>query len=183
MVFTKIALSFSRANDDEVVDVVKLHEVQCITDNSPRDHIDYMDLAPENEYSRMSTTKSEFAKKTFQIETTEEGYNAGRIYIIQMKSEKDFGTVVDDLTRLCKIARDKAEARTKFKRIQDRVSNVYDSNLVQGFFSLMIFTVNDLRLTVFLFHVDSNFALLAEFCIECFRSTDLCTDNTRRFVE
>jgi hypothetical protein len=143
MVFTKNTLAFSRANDDEVVDVVKLHEVQCIKDNFAQDG--YMNLASGNEDSKISATKNEFAKKSFQIETTEEGYNAGRIYVIQMKSEKDFGAVVEDLTRLHKIARDKAEARTKFKRIQDRVSKIFDSNSVQRFFSLMIFTVNDFR--------------------------------------
>ncbi len=144
MVFTKQVIAFTRANDDEVVDVVNLHEVKDIKDNSARDQIDFMNLTPENENSKSSNIRSENAKKFFQIETTEEGYNAGRIYTIQMKSDKDFKATVIDLTRLCRKARDKAEARTKFKRIQDKVSKLFDTNLVQGFFAIMIFAVKDL---------------------------------------
>jgi hypothetical protein len=143
MVFTKQVLVFARSTDDEVVDVIQLHEIKNIKDNSARDQTGQMNLAPESENSASANTKGETAnlKKTFLIETSEDGYNAGRVYIIQVKTEKDFGTVMEDLTRLCKIAREKAEARSKFKKTQDRVSKIFNSNLVQGFFSVLIVAV------------------------------------------
>lgn len=146
MVFTKQILVFSRLNDDEVVDSIKLHEIKNIKDTSARVQTGQMNIDPENENSKMSNTKSENAKKMFQIETSEEGYNAGRVYTIQLKSETDFNAIINDLSRFCKIARDKAEARTRFKRTQDRVSKIFNSNPVQGFLALLIFTVNALWL-------------------------------------
>jgi hypothetical protein len=140
MVYTKQILAFARSTDDEVLDVVKLHEVKCVKDNSARNQTGQMNLAPEN--SQSFNTNSEDAKKEFQIETTEEGYNAGRIYAIQIKSEKDFRAIIDNLNQLCRTARDKDEAKSKFKRLQYRVSTIFNTNLIQGFFALLIFSVN-----------------------------------------
>jgi hypothetical protein len=185
MLFTRQVLVFSKSTDEEVLDVIKLHEVRGIKDNSGRDQTGQINLAPEYENSKLSNTKSENARKTFQIETTEEGYNAGRIYTIQMKSDKDFEATVMDLTRLCRKARDKAEARSKFKQIQDKVSKVFDSNMVQGFFSFLIFAVNEYSsLIVFLFLCfDVAMLRLTEFRSECFRSTSQHTETTRRLIE
>jgi hypothetical protein len=143
MVFTKQVLVFVRSNDDEVVDVVKLSEVKGIKDNSARDQTAQMNLSPENQNSKLSSTKFEYTKKTFQIETTEDGYNAGRIYTIQMKSEKDFEAIMKDLSGYCRLARDKAETRSKLKQIQDRVSKVFNSNIVQFLLVLFIIAVNE----------------------------------------
>jgi hypothetical protein len=143
MVFTRKVLAFSRVNDDEVVDNIKLQEVKNISSNSARGQTKV--LAPESDNSESNlNTKSESAKSFFQIETSEDGYNAGRTYKIQMKNEKDFGPVVDILTQLCETARDKAVAKSKFKQSQDRVSRVFDSDSVQGFFTIMIFMVKKL---------------------------------------
>jgi hypothetical protein len=144
MVFTKQVLVFARSTDDEVVEVIQLNEIKDIKDNSARDQTGHMNLAQESENPASAhTTKGESAnaKKTFLIETSEDGYNAGRMYILQVKTEKDFKAIIEDLTRLCKIAREKAEARSKFKKTQDRVSKIFNSNLVQGFFSLLIVAV------------------------------------------
>ena len=141
MIFTKKVLAFSRASDEEVVDNIKLHEVKQIRSISAGEQTGHSNLAPGNETCKPSSAESESAKNIFQIETTEDGYNAGRTYKIQMKSEKDFGAAVDDLAKLCRIARDKAESKSKFKKIQDRVSKVFDSDTVQGIFSVLIFAV------------------------------------------
>jgi hypothetical protein len=144
MIFTKNVLAFSRANDDEVVDNIKLYEVQQIRSISARDQTrqsNDSNLEPENENGKSASANGESAKNIFQIDTTKDGYNAGRTYKVQMKSDKDFGVVVDELAKLCRIAKDKAEAKSKFKRIQDRVSKVYDSDSVQRIFSALIFAV------------------------------------------
>ncbi len=140
MIFTRKVLAFSRANDDEVVDNIKLHEVKQIKITSARDQTGHSNLELENE-NKSSSVNSESAKNIFQIETTEDGYNAGRTYKIQVKSEMDFGAAVDDLSQLCRTARDRAKTKSKFKRIQDRVSKVYDSDSVQGIFSVLISAV------------------------------------------
>jgi hypothetical protein len=180
MVFTKQVVAFTRSTNDEIVDAIKLDEVRGIKDNSARDQTGQINLEPEN--SNRLIIKSEYAKKMMlQIETTEDGYNAGRIYTIRMKSEREFEAISNDLTRLCRIARDKAETRSKFKQIQVRVSKVFNSNLIQGFLALLIFAVNAsciLNKIPVCFEV----VVFTEFRGGCFRNTSQCTDSTRRLI-
>ncbi len=172
MVLTKQLLVLARSSDDEVVDVVQLHEVKSIKDHSAQAQIGQMRVTPETE----NGVNSEWvhSKKTFQIETSEDGYNAGRMYTIQVKSEVDFKHVVADLIRLSTIAREKAEARSKFKKKQDQVSKVFNSNPVQGFFALLIFAVKNIigmfRVfrTPFCCSLNVEIASLTEFHSKCF---------------
>ena len=95
----------------------------------------------ENEEITSSVEDEGRTKNVLQIETTPEGYNSGRPYQIQAKNGQDFRTLIEDLTRLSTIAREEAEKKSKFKKLQMRVGKVFNSNLVQQFFALMIFGV------------------------------------------
>ena len=69
----------------------------------------------------------------------------GRPYQIQSKTRQDFTVLLEDLTKLSAIAREEAEAKSRFKRLQGRVGAVYSSDTSQRFFGLMIIGVSARR--------------------------------------
>ena len=65
------------------------------------------------------TNKVKF-RHAFQLRTQSEGYNSGRQYIIQARTEEERHKIVADLSRLAKIANDKHLAKSQFRKTQAR---------------------------------------------------------------
>jgi hypothetical protein len=59
-------------------------------------------------------------RHAFQLRTQQEGYNSGRQYIIQARTEEERQKIVADLTKLSKIANDKFLAKSQFRKTQAR---------------------------------------------------------------
>jgi hypothetical protein len=143
IVFTKKIIAFSNVNDDAVLDLIPLHEVTCIRENSQINEMMADDSSDINGVNTMNDDNSSVSNKNlFEIETNPTGYNSGRVYQIKAKSVKDCRTMVDDLTKLSANARDDAEAKSKFKKSQERFGKIYNSNTVQQFLATLIFAVN-----------------------------------------
>ncbi len=71
---------------------------------------------------------TEFA---LEIGTVSAGYNSGRIFRIRVISQKNQQAILDDLTRLCAREQEKLLIKSKYKKMQDRIAVVIDSNMVQ----------------------------------------------------
>ena len=57
-------------------------------------------------------------RNALQIHTKPDGYNSGRQYVIQARSEEERQKIVQDLTKLSKVATDKFLAKTHFDKAQ-----------------------------------------------------------------
>jgi hypothetical protein len=57
-------------------------------------------------------------RNALQIHTKPDGYNSGRQYVIQARSEEERQTMVEELSRLSKIATDKFLAKSQFTKAQ-----------------------------------------------------------------
>ncbi len=72
------------------------------------------------------------------IMTDDNGYNSGRKYYFQTKSDVDRREIVEVLAVRSKAARISKEAKGKMQRIRERVSAVTKSDSFQYFFALLI---------------------------------------------
>ena len=142
--YTKKIIAFSNMNDDAVIDVIPLHEVVMIRDMSLLN-----DIADDgSEFNGTATSDGESAessKNQFQIETSPQGYNSGRAYQVEANSAQNFRILLEDLAKLSAAAREEAEAKSKFKKTQERVGKVFNSDIVQRILAIMIFGVGELR--------------------------------------
>ncbi len=127
-----------------MLDVVPLHEVRNIRDNSAQNEI----IAEDESETNGTTTSNEDGadnKNVFEIETSPEGYNSGRTYQIQAENGGEFRTIFDNLTKLASAARDEAEAKSRFNKSQQRVGKVFNSNIVQLVMAILIFGVRKIN--------------------------------------
>ena len=69
----------------------------------------------------------------------------GRPYQIKTKTKQDFTVLLEDLIKLSATAREQAEAKSRFKRLQGRVAAAYSSDTSQRSFGLMIIGVSARR--------------------------------------
>lgn len=140
IVFTKKIIAFANVNDDGVLDIVPLHEVKHVRDTSLQNEImaeDDSQFDGSSENDNDDTVK----KNVFEIETIPEGYNSGRVYQIQAASAHDFRTLLNSLTNLSNTAREDAEAKSRFKKSQQRVGKVFNSNIIQRALAVLVFAV------------------------------------------
>ena len=139
--FTKKIIAFSNVNDDSVLDIVPLHEVINVRDTTLQNEI-MGDADSEFDGTSDSDADETIKKNIFEIETNPEGYNSGRVYQIQAASAHDFRKIFNDLTKLASTAREEAEAKSRFKKSQQRVGKVFNSNIVQGALAILVCAVS-----------------------------------------
>jgi hypothetical protein len=72
------------------------------------------------------------------IMTDENGYNSGRKYYFQTKSDAERREIMDALVTRSKLARTSKEAKGKLERIRERVSDFTKSDSFQYFFAFLI---------------------------------------------
>ena len=80
----------------------------------------------------------------FMINTIAEGYNSGRTYYLQASSKDQCLELVKSIKTFSKRARERAEAQTKFAKVQLRVRKVFDSQWFQATSASLIIAVNRL---------------------------------------
>ena len=72
---------------------------------------------PEKDKKQGDTNKVKF-RHSFQLRTKSDGYNSGRQYIIQARSDEERQKIATDLIKLSKIAIDKHLAKSQFRKTQ-----------------------------------------------------------------
>jgi hypothetical protein len=135
MVLTNKLLIFGRLNSSDVIDVVPLKEIVVVKDVTKGLNVD-VDMDFVDNQNRETSTRV-----VLQIETIPEGYNSGRIYRIRFKTPRDFDATIILITRLAATARERAEAKTRFRKSQDSVNRIFSSNLLQRFLAILIAAV------------------------------------------
>jgi hypothetical protein len=98
---------------------------------------------PDAESSEQENNEntSRLVVNTFQIATVPNGYNSGRSYYLQADTSQVKQQLISQLQELAKVARRKAEGKTWFRRIQERVRAVYVHWLFQSCAALLIVAV------------------------------------------
>jgi hypothetical protein len=85
------------------------------------------------------------------IMTDDHGYNSGRKYYFQAKSDADRREIVDTLSARSKAARTSKEAKGKVQKIRERVSAFTKSDIFQYFFAFLIAMVKPRHIAFYFF--------------------------------
>ena len=132
MVYTGKILAFSTIHDEDVIDLIPLDEIVNI--KIVDFHVD--NLAHDDESEESSN------KKVLRLETSQDGYNSGRVYQLRARSAKDFEDIEEDIKKLSSIARAKAEAKSKFRKSQEVVARIFNSDSFQLLSAILIIAVS-----------------------------------------
>ncbi len=136
MIYTHRLLVFTRLGNDELADLVPLNEISVVNGTEMALEVDpFKSLIEEND------DDADAAECAVEITTIPDGYNSGRVYKIRVISEKNRRAIIDDLNRFSAREREKAVSKSKFKKMQDKVAAVINSNLVQRFLAFLIVMV------------------------------------------
>ncbi len=125
--------------------MIPMHEIAMVQDVIPRNMEENEDSEQEGSKPEESEDENEIdsgsKKNIFQLKTIEGGYNSGRKYIIRAKNGQDMRLMLQDISQLASTAREEAEAKSKIKKFQEKIANVFDSDTVQRILAIMIFAV------------------------------------------
>jgi hypothetical protein len=102
------------------------------------------ELESENGLQQVSTK----ADKVFQIKTTADGYNSGRIYYLRVPDDakEDLcGSIIQFLQKSAQAARKRMEVISQFERIQKYLRKVHDSVAFQTLVGVLICAVCSLH--------------------------------------
>ncbi len=146
MIFTSKYVMFARQKTDAVIDVIPLHEISYLGERTRAGTIEKenrnssTDMNDDEEANDIDSIAG-FTKLMFAINTVPDGYNSGRHYKIRATSSQNLRAIVRDLSFLCRAAADKAAAKSRLRKIQDKVSNLFNSSWTQRTLALVIFAV------------------------------------------
>jgi hypothetical protein len=131
MVYTKRLIAFARNGKQDVIDIIPLDEI-----------ISLKDMAVKNDQVTGNDDEEEgISDVMVQLETRPDGYNSGRTYQIRSKSTKNVADILHDLCTLSKSAKERAAAKSKFRTMQGKVANIFNSDFVQRVLAFLIFAV------------------------------------------
>jgi hypothetical protein len=141
MVYTDQILVFTRPGSDELADIAPLKEILNVTGTEKELEVDPFDSSPDKRPEEVGDD-TDVAQYTLEIRTLPDGYNSGRVFKIRVLSEKKKRTVIEDLTRLSTIEREKFEAKSKYKKSQEKFAGVVNSKIVQTLVTFLITMVS-----------------------------------------
>ena len=114
-------LAFALEGGDLILDRIPLAEITIIEEMIYKND-------EVNENHKISLEDFEKEQKfacAFQIHTIKDGFNSGRTYCLKTSSDDETQRIVAELTKSSAVAREKAEAKSRFTRSQDRVRSVF----------------------------------------------------------
>jgi hypothetical protein len=137
-VYSKEVVAFSNPGSDKIVDAIPLFELEETAKmkdddsdasgvnekskaeiaKSQADHSEHPEKGGEVKDKKQGDSNKVKFRHAFQLRTQAEGYNSGRQYIIQARTEEERLKIVSDLTKLSKIANDKFLAKSQFRKTQ-----------------------------------------------------------------
>jgi hypothetical protein len=138
VVITKEHTIFSEVDQEEIIDFIPLAEIHSVDDldgvtaETPTE--DSANLAGIASLETVASTES-----AFQIRTLRQGYNRGRKYCLQAKSDHQCEELIALISGLSKAAIRRREIKSVYQRVQERVKEVYDSTPFQLISASFIF--------------------------------------------
>ena len=161
VVITKERLSFALLGDESEIDFIPLSEVISIEemcggeeDNTAGQQGRLKTLLQKSialgfdnelELQDDEDSTSRLFVNAIQIATIADGYNSGRSYYLQAESSEDKQKIIEQLRALTEIARKRAEVKTLFRKVQDRVRKVYNTRIFQCSAALLIVAVSQAK--------------------------------------
>jgi hypothetical protein len=136
MVFTSQLLVFTRVGHDELVDIIPLKDILAVNGSETEE----LGTDPYKFFIDDQDAADDF-QPALEIMTMEDGYNSGRAYKIRVVSEKDRRAIIEDLSRFSAREREKAVAKSKFKKSQQKLAVLVNSNWVQRILAIFIVAV------------------------------------------
>lgn len=134
MVYTNQLLVFTRLGNDDLVDIVPLKEIAQIKGIEEDREVDPFNMLTEER----GDVIPDDGGCILEINTALDGYNSGRVFKIRVNSNKAKQDIINDLTRFSSIERAKLVVKSKYKKMQDKIAVIIDSNMVQMFLALLI---------------------------------------------
>jgi hypothetical protein len=162
---TKDVISFALIDDDDEIDFVPLAEVGSVEEMHGMEDLESnqgsrrfrdikfsqsgiilpgssKNLVFDGNADQRAENTSQLFVNAFQIFTVPHGYNSGRSYYLQAESSDLEHNVITQLRTLAISARKKAEARSSFRKTQDRARAIYTAKPFQIVASLLIVAVS-----------------------------------------
>jgi hypothetical protein len=136
MILTTKYVVFGRVKTGEVIDMIPQHEITNVVSESSTASID-RDDDDEDGYE----SSAEVSRYVFCIHTIPDGYNSGRMYRIRANSSQNLKMALRNLVTLSRAAAEKAAAKSKFRRTQDKVAKVFNNIWTQRVLAIIIFAV------------------------------------------
>jgi hypothetical protein len=137
MVYTRQILVFSRPGNDELTEIIPLKEIVAVTGTEEELEVD-----PFNSFTKKRNEENEDeADCTLEIKTLQDGYNSGRVFKLRVISKKDQSAIIEGLTRFSAHEREKIEAKSKYKKTQDKIAAIINSSTIQMFLASLITVV------------------------------------------
>jgi hypothetical protein len=136
--YTNEVIAFAKVGEDTLLDAIPLAEVTSIEPMQSAEQKDTEKSASEVENAFEVAVDN---SNGIQIRTTKSGHNAGRKYYLQASSTEEFVNILSDLRTLTKIAISKAEASSKWSKLQEGVRVIYESSWFQGIAAFLIISV------------------------------------------
>ena len=125
VVITKECIAFAFVGKDEEIDRIPLEGVDYI--KSGDDLVANVDIDMEGEHHYI-----------LQIATNPDGHNSGRSYYLRTSSKDTYNEIFPLLTKFARVARERAQASTHFRRAQLRVRNIYQHIVCQSIVASII---------------------------------------------
>jgi hypothetical protein len=104
-----VSMMIDGGDDHNITGSFKLHRDRSMEDDP---------LRKQSIEKKSGDSSKVMFRNALQIHTKPDGYNSGRQYVIQARDEAERHTMVQELTRLSKIATDKFLAKSQFVKAQ-----------------------------------------------------------------
>ncbi len=149
MIITRTGVYFTLVDQNHVRDSIPLQDVTSVAIKMDNENFgsEDGDVAPaRNEEAQSNSSKREASVEpkasAFQIETSNEGYNSGRIYYIQAASPDICSSIVSMLKQYYQSAKAVALKRSEFEKSQQLTLGIYQSSWFQTVVTALILTVS-----------------------------------------
>jgi hypothetical protein len=152
MVLTDEVIAFSRLNEEILVDVIPLTDIAGV--ELMQDANQQGGMKSQGSFLEFTIENVIDFAHAFQIRTAQNGYNAGRKYVIQATSHDSVTLLINGIIKISEAAVLKADARPIYRKMQGRMRMVYNSAQFQGIATFLIFAVSTAVLSVILCMLD-----------------------------
>jgi hypothetical protein len=134
--YTNEVIAFAKLGERTLLDVIPLAEVVSIEPMKSAEQRDTENPSSEKTFEIASETSN-----AMQIRTKKDGHNAGRKYFLQASLAEELADIINELHLLAQSAAERAEANSKWSKLQEKVALVYNSSWFQGIAAFLIIAV------------------------------------------
>jgi hypothetical protein len=139
MVVGHDTIYFTFLGDDTIVDCIPLAEILMIKKMGCDGGVD----------QSQSSLGDKQLIRTLRIDTSQEGYNSGRTYHVQMSSDAEYLRLATGLDGYMHEAKKRYEAKTGLERSQAKVRKIFHSRIFQCTAAFFILAVSDFVCSLF----------------------------------